>query len=454
MGAPPSASSNEILALQPVALADMHRRQHVGRQIYALWTRGGSNPSGLADPLFDGRLDLLGTYMTFQDNDSNFAALPVEQGAVDRVRDFQLSYNDFVVRYMQPNLPVIITGLADNWRATKAWTKIDNETGKAVPDLEYLADQFGDELVPVYAQAQAGFSPIRPVSHEMTFVGYYQWWREHQESSADELLYLKDWKFMASHPNYHAYEWPHYFRDDWLNQAMGNAYKFVYLGRKGTSTVLHADVLRSYSWSTNVCGRKRWSLVPPEFTYLLYDCFGKTLATHLHADLQGVILFPGLDKARQVALHVVQEPGETIFVPSNWFHTVENLEDTLSINHNWLNGYNLHHSIDHLCAEVAELAAHERPLGRGGSVFCGDNAQIVDDLVLLWQVVSQKLKQQELQDLDELDMQSVILVLGRLNELVATGTACHSIFGEESSHSLHLKAALEQAVNRSSLPHP
>ena len=31
-----------------------------------------------------------------------------------------------------------------------------------------------------------------------------------------------------------------------------------------------------------------------------------------------------------------------IFVPSGWHHTVENLQDTLSINTNWLNGHNIH----------------------------------------------------------------------------------------------------------------
>ena len=29
----------------------------------------------------------------------------------------------------------------------------------------------------------------------------------------------------------------------------------------------------------------------------------------------------------------VQGTGEAIFVPSGWHHTVQNLEDTLSINH-------------------------------------------------------------------------------------------------------------------------
>jgi len=35
------------------------------------------------------------------------------------------------------------------------------------------------------------------------------------------------------------------------------------MGPRGSWTALHADVLRSFSWSFNVCGRKRWLLFPP-----------------------------------------------------------------------------------------------------------------------------------------------------------------------------------------------
>ena len=48
--------------------------------------------------------------------------------------------------------------------------------------------------------------------------------------------------------------------------------------RQGTSTPLHADVLRSFSWSTNVAGRKRWRLLAPRQTHLLYDRFGRDMA--------------------------------------------------------------------------------------------------------------------------------------------------------------------------------
>lgn len=49
--------------------------------------------------------------------------------------------------------------------------------------------------------------------------------------------------------------------------------------------------------------------------------------------------FPHVHEAH--AIRVIQEAGEAIFVPSGWYHQVTNLEDTISINHNWFNGYSL-----------------------------------------------------------------------------------------------------------------
>lgn len=59
--------------------------------------------------------------------------------------------------------------------------------------------------------------------------------------------------------------------------------------------------------------------------------------------------FPSLPKAREKAVEVIQGAGEAIFVPSGWTHSVENLEDTVSINHNWLNGFNVIWSANLLC---------------------------------------------------------------------------------------------------------
>jgi JmjC domain, hydroxylase len=145
-------------------------------------------------------------------------------------------------------------------------------------------------------------------------------------------------------------------------------------------------VLRSYSWSTNVCGRKRWFLVPPTATSFLYDCFGSRLATHLRADVGEMgHIFPGLELARSVAVEFIQEAGETIFVPSNVFHTVENLEPTLSINHNWINCHNVLHCWEHVRAQVDAAREAQRRAASGGEC-----AQGMDDLNLLWLVVSDR----------------------------------------------------------------
>lgn len=108
--------------------------------------------------------------------------------------------------------------------------------------------------------------------------------------------------------------------DDWLNlfllqrgnQEKCDDFRFVYLGPKGSNTALHVDVLGSYSWSTNIAGRKHWCF---------YDPLGPAGAPPI-AELD-------------------QEAGETVFVPSGWPHTVTNTRDTISINHNWGNAFNI-----------------------------------------------------------------------------------------------------------------
>jgi hypothetical protein len=90
---------------------------------------------------------------------------------------------------------------------------------------------------------------------------------------------------------------------------------------QGTWTPLHADVLRSYSWSTNVAGRKRWRLLPPSHTHLVMDVHGREMAPDFFAagpseahvsgageDEAGraAARFPGLELARQHMIEVVQ----------------------------------------------------------------------------------------------------------------------------------------------------
>ena len=128
----------------------------------------------------------------------------------------------------------------------------------------------------------------------------------------------------------------------------------------------------SYSWSTNIAGRKRWRLVAPQDAILLrrfpnqrtselastYRDMEQRYANHeLGAYKDGYSGWAGWAEVRS-RVHVLdQEPGQTIFVPSDWYHEVENLTDCLSLNHNWCNTYNLRSMYESMEDEIDDVTA-------------------------------------------------------------------------------------------------
>ncbi|XP_027404228.1 jmjC domain-containing protein 4 isoform X3 [Bos indicus x Bos taurus] len=153
--------------------------------------------------------------------------------------------------------------------------------------------------------------------------------------SASEL-----WDFLAEG----VFTLPIYFSSDWLNEYWDaldvDDYRFVYMGPTGTWSPFHADVFRSFSWSVNICGRKKWFFFPPGQEEALRDCHGGLPYDVTSPTLLDSRLHPMRDRCGP-PLEVTQEAGEMVFVPSGWHHQVHNLEDTISINHNWVNGCNL-----------------------------------------------------------------------------------------------------------------
>ena len=66
------------------------------------------------------------------------------EGDIERVNGKEVSYSEFVERYMDKNQPVVVTGLMDDWRACKDWV-FDN--GK--PNLHFFSTHFGNSTVQV-----------------------------------------------------------------------------------------------------------------------------------------------------------------------------------------------------------------------------------------------------------------------------------------------------------------
>jgi len=71
---------------------------------------------------------------------------------------------------------------------------------------------------------------------------------------------------------------------------------------------------RSYSWSANICGCKKWLLYPPGQEKYLTDRLGNLAYDILSDDMYDGKKFPDFDKARK-PITVIQREGEVIFVP-------------------------------------------------------------------------------------------------------------------------------------------
>ncbi|XP_012683293.1 2-oxoglutarate and iron-dependent oxygenase JMJD4 [Clupea harengus] len=252
-----------------------------------------------------------------------------------------ISYSKFFKNYLIPNHPCVFSKkFTEDWNCRKHWV---TEEGK--PNFSRLLQQFEETAVPV-ANCSVKEYNANP-KQIIAFKEFIQYWRDYIQnghSSPKGCLYLKDWHMHRSFPEHNSYSTPIFFSSDWLNEYWDSIevddYRFIYMGPKGSWTPFHADVFRSYSWSANICGRKKWLLYPPGQEEFLRDRHG-TLAYDVTAPtLQDKGQYPHIDKACQ-PLEIIQEAGEIIFVPSGWHHQVYNLEDTISINHNWLNGSNL-----------------------------------------------------------------------------------------------------------------
>lgn len=172
----------------------------------------------------------------------------------------------------------------------------------------------------------------------------------HQEGtgkSGSTIYYLKDWhlhqellQYAENDPlSQSLYDCPDVFEHDMLNSFLRRFtrgdYRFCYWGPSLSSTPRHADVLHSFSWSYNVMGTKEWTFYGPDVGRSNKTC--------------------NRDQQNGTSFSVRQETGQAIFVPATWQHTVVNLTETISINHNWITMANLDLTWQCLCTEMVDI---------------------------------------------------------------------------------------------------
>jgi len=223
----------------------------------------------------------------------------------------RVSKQEFLDYYYATNTPVILTEMLQDWPALAKWT----------PD--FLKAEYGGAEVEVQQGRSADPNyEINSRQHktQTTLADYAE-----QVLSAGET---NDFYMVANNRNLEAslegllsdLNMPDFLDPDQTAQQV-----FFWFGPAGTVTPLHHDPLNVMM--AHFYGRKRWRLISPADTPLLYNHVGVFSQVDLeNPDLEQYPLFAEAD-----VIETVLEPGEIIFVPVGWWHQVKALDVSIAV---------------------------------------------------------------------------------------------------------------------------
>lgn len=233
----------------------------------------------------------------------------------------EISEKEFLERFGWANQPCILKGVAKTSKAYENWT------------FDYFEKEFNERQGIAYRTGD------RDDYWQTTVGDYVRYLQTTQEANP---YYLLDW-FLEKHcPEViNDFHLPNFFCS-WLNKLPNRLRpKFLsfYIGPKQSASPLHVDILSTSAWNTVYVGKKIWVFYPPSEKHNLY--VGKV--TPFSPDYEK---HPNYRQAK--GYYVIQEPGDTVFTPSGWWHAVYNAENCISLTDNFINESNYRYAIRRL----------------------------------------------------------------------------------------------------------
>jgi hypothetical protein len=271
--------------------------------------------------------------------------LSVEGGTIDRVDG--LSVEDFLNKYEISNKPVVLVGACRSWKAFEQWKNLD-----------YLLKQSRGRTF----RATSGAAPL-PASFSLP--AYFDYCQSKQLEEAP--LYLFDRTALS--PDTHLYK--DYFLDlqnscPWFDPSrtktnthdlfklLGEGgrpdHTWLIMGPQRSGSAFHIDPNATHAWNACIMGRKRWIFYPPGVTppgvhpspdgddVAMPISLGEWIHNYWNKHLDRCQNSP----LGQRPLECTVEPGDILFVPHGWWHSVLNLDKfNIAVTHNYVSRSNL-----------------------------------------------------------------------------------------------------------------
>ena len=221
-----------------------------------------------------------------------------------------ISYEVFMREYAVPGKPVLLKGMTKDWNATNLW------------DESYFYDKFGHLKVTV--------RNIQDVEKQMLLSEYLDYMfitTERLPYYLRDVIIDNDFQVLATH-----YTTPSFFRclTKRLPSHLRPVWRWLFFGARNTNSNLHVDILGTHAWNAVIRGKKKWHFYPPKDSPKIL-CSPKKKEPSIMADI----------KCASKPTICIQEEGDIVFTPSNWVHSVINLEPCIAITENYIDLSNI-----------------------------------------------------------------------------------------------------------------
>lgn len=227
---------------------------------------------------------------------------------IDVVED--ITKEDFREKYLIPRKPVVIRNMAKKWPAYQKWT------------MEYIKEVVGDVEVPLYDSSKA--DPAAPINSSAMKMKFGEYIDLIQREPTNLRIFFFD-------PIKNAKK----LLDDYISpkDLMGgflDKYPSMFFGGKGSETFLHYDIDMPHIFHTHFNGRKKILLFDNKWKERLYLLPFATYALEdyniANPDFEK---FPALNGIEGIECYL--EHGDTLFMPTGWWHYMEYLDGSFSI---------------------------------------------------------------------------------------------------------------------------
>jgi Cupin-like domain len=228
-------------------------------------------------------------------------------------RRSRIDREEFLEKYYATNTPLILTDMMADWQAMSSWCP------------EFIKENYGNCLVQV--QTNRNSDPnyeINTEKHKKTIE-----LREYVDMVVNGGN-TNDYYMVANNGNLDREDFKGLLNDiqmfpEFLDPLKSKERVFFWFGPAGTITPLHHDTMNIFM--AHLYGRKRWRLISPAYTPLVYNNIG--VFSEIDLENPDDDKYPLFKDVR--VIETVLEPGEVIFVPVGWWHQVKGLDITIAL---------------------------------------------------------------------------------------------------------------------------